>query len=306
MPIKSLNSCDLTVIILTFNEELHIKRCIESVRDVAVRVIVIDSYSSDNTTKIAESLGAEVFQNPFVNYAKQFNWALDSLQIETEWILRLDADEYITKELAKKLYVTLKECGPNTVGFTVNLRRIFMGRWLKHGSLYPIRLLRIWRSGSGRCESRFMDEHIVVLGSIDHINADFVDHNLNNLTWWIDKHNKYASREAVDLLNLEYEFMPREPLIRLRVGSQVGLKRWLKERVYRCLPGGLRAFMYFIYRYLFRIGFLDGQAGFVFHALQGLWYRYLVDVKVTEVRRYMQTHNVEVTIAINQVLGIKL
>jgi glycosyltransferase involved in cell wall biosynthesis len=298
--------CDLTVLILTFNEERHIQRCIRSIQEVAARIVVVDSPSADRTRDIALQMGAEVFINPFINYAKQFNWALDNTNITTKWVMRLDADEYISPELANAIPVTLKEATDDVHGFTLNLRRIFMGQWLRHGALYPIRLLRIWRVGSGRCEERWMDEHMVIHGRVAHINADFADHNLHSLTWWTDKHNKYASREAVDLLNLEYGFMPHDSVAQLRGGSQVGFKRWLKERVYARLPGGFRAFAYFFYRYVVRLGFLDGQAGTAFHFLQGFWYRYLVDAKVAEVKRTMRAEGCDVKVAMERVLGIKI
>lgn len=302
---KCSNSSNFSVIILTLNEELHIKRCIESVQKFSRNIIVVDSYSTDDTCKLAVSLGAVVLQNKFINHSNQINWAIENSKISTEWILRLDADEYITEELGLSLNLTLEKCKPNVMGFTINLRRIFMGRWLRHGSLYPIRQLRVWRSGKGRCENRYMDEHIVVDGYIEHINADFVDHNLKSLTWWIDKHNKYASREALELLNLEFHFMCSDSKVAVHYGNQTAMKRWLKDRVYIRLPSGFRALAYFFYRYIIRLGFLDGREGATFHFLQGFWYRYLVDVKVAEVRRYVHEQNVVVNVAIERVLGIK-
>jgi len=151
-----------------------------------------------------------------------------------------------------------------------------------------------------------MDEHLVVQGEVAHIDADFADDNLNSLTWWTDKHNKYASREAVDLLNLQYHFMPHDSVASLRGGKQAGVKRWVKEVVYARLPGGFRAFVYFFYRYVIRLGFLDGQAGTAFHFLQGFWYRYLVDAKVAEVQRYMREKDVDVVVAMERVLGVKV
>jgi glycosyltransferase involved in cell wall biosynthesis len=298
--------CDLTVVILTLNEEVHLKRCLDSVRGVAARVVVVDSLSTDETQEIAESSGAAFYSNQFINYAKQFNWGLDNAHIQTKWVMRLDADEYLTPDLVSALPQFLSEASDDTKGFTLNLRRIFMGKWLRHGALYPIRLLRIWRFGQGRCEERWMDEHVILQGRTGHIEADFADHNLNSLTWWTDKHNKYASREAVDLLNLQYHFMRHDSVASLRDGNHAGSKRWVKEVVYARLPGGFRAFAYFFYRYVIRLGFLDGQAGAVFHFLQGFWYRYLVDAKVAEVQRYMRVKNVDVLVAIDHVLGVKV
>lgn len=151
-----------------------------------------------------------------------------------------------------------------------------------------------------------MDEHLIVQGEVVHINADFADDNLNSLTWWTEKHNRYSSREAVELLNLQYNFNLSQPATILSAGKQATVKRWMKEEVYFRLPGGFRAFCYFFYRYVIRLGFLDGQAGTVFHVLQGFWYRYLVDAKVAEVKRYMWVHGVDIRTAIMQVLGLKV
>jgi len=151
-----------------------------------------------------------------------------------------------------------------------------------------------------------MDEHIKVAGPTVDFSGELIDDNLRSLTWWTAKHNQYASREAVDLLNLEYHFMPHDTVARLRGGHQAGVKRWLKEQVYAQLPGGFRAFAYFCYRYVIRLGFLDGQAGTAFHFLQGFWYRYLVDAKVAEVKRVMRETGCDVVGAIERVLEIRL
>jgi glycosyltransferase involved in cell wall biosynthesis len=299
-------SSDLTVVILTLNEEQHIRRCICSVKSMARRIVVIDCGSLDRTCEFAADLGAEVFVNPFTTHANQFNWGLDNANITTQWVMKLDADEYITQELAEKLPPILEQTPDSIGGFTINLRRLFMGKWLRHGALYPIKLLRIWRVDRGRLDERIMDEHVIVKGQIVHIEADFVDHNLNSLTWWTDKHNKYSSREAAALLNLEHDFMPHGAAGSLTGGQQAFIKRWLKERIYARLPGGFRAFAYFFYRYIIRLGFLDGRAGTAFHLLQGFWYRYLVDAKIAEVKRYMCEHDADVKLAVERVLGVRV
>jgi len=149
-----------------------------------------------------------------------------------------------------------------------------------------------------------MDEHIIVEGATTEFAGEIIDDNRNSLTWWTEKHNAYASREVVDLLNLEYGFMVHETVAELRRGSQAGVKRWLKEKVYARLPGGVRAFTYFVYRYVVRLGFLDGKEGTAFHVLQGFWYRYLVDMKMHEVKTYMRRNDMDVVNAIWVVLGI--
>lgn len=296
----------ITAIILTFNEEQHLARCIASLQGIATEIVVVDCYSTDSTLDIARSYRARVIQHKWANYATQFNWALTQLDAETDWVLRIDADEVLTPELVAEIRERLPNIGPKIDGVYWGRRMTFQGRLIRYGGVFPVRVLRLFCYGRGQCENRWMDEHIKVSGPTVNFVGEMIDDNLNSLTWWTDKHNKYASREAVDLLNLEYGFMPHDSVASLRTGSQAAVKRWIKESVYARLPGGFRAFAYFFYRYVVRLGFLDGQAGTTFHFLQGFWYRYLVDAKVTEVRRFMQEKGVPVERAIEVVLGIKL
>lgn len=294
----------LTVVILTRDEERHIARAIGSVTGIAERIFVADSGSTDRTVAIAEELGADVRFNPWRNYATQFNWALDQLPEDTEWVLRLDADEIVTPELAREIATQLAGLEADIDGAWISRRMTFLGRTIRWGGVFPVRVLRLFRYGHGRCENRWMDEHVLVSGPTADFSGEIVDDNLNSLTWWTAKHNAYASREVVDLLNLRHHFMPHETMADLRSGKQAGIKRWIKEHIYAHLPGGSRAFIYFCYRYIIRLGFLDGREGAAFHALQGFWYRFLVDAKLFEVERHMQRHGTDAPTAIKAVLGI--
>jgi len=296
----------LTIVILTRDEQCHIARAIGSVTPLGGRVLVVDSNSTDLTVEIAEKLKAEIMKNPFVTQAQQFNWALDQLPSDTEWILRLDADEIVTPKLAREIREKLCTLGSEIDGVYVPRRMNFMGSPVRHGGLFPINVLRLFRYGRGRCEQRWMDEHILVDGQTAQFQGEIVDDNLKPLTWWTEKHNSYASREVVDLLNLEYRFMAHETVASLHGGQQAGVKRWIKEHLYARLPGGARAFAYFLYRFVLRLGFLDGREGVAFHVLQGFWYRYLVDLKLHEVKQHMRQHNVDAVNAIYHVLGIKV
>jgi glycosyltransferase involved in cell wall biosynthesis len=296
----------LVAIVLTLNEAQHLPRCLASLEGVVDQILVADSFSTDDTIRIAQSHGARVVQHPFVTQAIQFNWALTQLDANTDWVLRVDADEYLTPDLAAEIRSRMPGVGNEIDGIFLDRRMMFQGRLIRHGGVFPVHVLRLFRYGRGECENRWMDEHIKVAGPTLQFKGELIDDNLNTLSWWTDKHNRYASREAVDLLNLEYGFMPHDSVASLQGGSQAGLKRWLKEVVYARLPGGLRAFAYFFYRYVIRCGFLDGRAGGAFHVLQGFWYRYLVDAKVAEVRRYMRDRNCDVRIAIEAVLGIRV
>ena len=275
---------DLTVVILTYNEERHIARCLNSIRSIATDIVVVDSFSTDRTLAIAEELGARVLQRKFVNYAQQFQWALDHSSIKTSWIMRLDADEIIEPDLVEEVRRKLPSLGAEVAGVNLKRKHIFMGRWIRYGGRYPLILLRIWRNGHGRIENRWMDEHMIVWGGRTvTFDGGFLDHNLNDLTFFTDKHNKYATREAIDILNQRYALFTRdEDLSSQASWRQAAIKRWMKERVYNRLPFCVGPLGYFLYRYVFQLGFLDGEPGLIYHFLQGFWYRFLVGAKVAE------------------------
>ena len=277
---------DITTIILTYNEEKHIERCIKSLSKLVRRIVVIDSYSTDRTSEICKEYDVDFFQNKWINYSKQFQWGLDNSNISTKWSMRMDADEYLEDDLIKELHHNLNKLENNINGIYLKRKVFFKGKWIKHGGFYPHTLLRIWKTGEGRIEQRWMDEHIV----LKHPNTvvmkhDIVDDNFNNIGWWIDKHNKYATREAIDLLNIKYQFLEEDNELSASNDPQAKYKRIIKEHIYSKVPISFRAFLYFIYRYLIRLGLLDGHIGFTFHFLQGFWYRYLVDLKFKELNK---------------------
>lgn len=296
----------LTVVILTRNEAHHIVRALGSISAIADRIFVIDSGSSDETVSLAKAAGATVVVHPFVHQAQQFNWALGQLPADTEWVMRLDADEVVTKELAKEIEVCLPMIGPDVSGIYVSRRMTFLRRPIRWGGVFPIRVVRLFRFGTSRYENRWMDEHLIVKGPTANFKGEILDDNLGSLGAWIAKHNSYASREVVDILNATYGFMHQDSVARLRGGGQAGKKRWLKEHIYNRLPSGFRALFYFSYRYVVRLGFLDGYQGTAFHVLQGFWYRFLVDAKLFEIDQYMNEKNVDVYEAIEVILDIKL
>ena len=229
----------ISIIILTFNEEKHITRCIESVIGFSDEILVVDSFSTDNTILIAEQLGAKVFQHSFVNQAQQLNWFLETYNINSQWVLRLDADEIIMPELAATLEHQISLFNPNIAGATINRRIYFQGQWIRHGGIYPIPVLRLWKNKRAICEDRWMDEHMIVDGKIMNLKGDLSDINLNSLTWWVNKHNHYASREAVEVLLAKEKIS--EPSRTLQLDSLAARKRWIKEVVYSRIPSGVRA-----------------------------------------------------------------
>ncbi len=281
---------DLSVVILTYNEAIHIERAIRSVRPLAAQVYLVDSFSSDGTPEIARELGAQVVQHEFINHARQFQWAIDNLPIATDWVMRLDADEVLTPELVVEIAERLSNLPRDITGVNLKRRHIFMGRWLRHGGRYPLILLRIWRRGAAKIEQRWMDEHMVLShGDAIVLENDFSDHNLYDLTFFTEKHNKYATREAIDVLGKKYHLFgtEHEPPAE-SASAQAATKRWIKQNIYNRLPLWLGPLSYFYYRYFFRLGFLDGREGLIYNFLQGFWYRFLVGAKIHEFENHLR------------------
>jgi glycosyltransferase involved in cell wall biosynthesis len=299
---------DLTAIILTFNEEKHIERSVCSAQEVAKRVLVVDSFSTDSTLEIACALGAEIVQRTFKNHADQFQWALDHCNVQTDWILRLDADEYLEPSLVSEIHQKLPVVPGDVDGIYIKRKAVFMGGWIRHGGVYPLILLRLWRRGKGRVEQRWMDEHIVLPPGAKTVTAagHLVDDNRKGMTFWIDKHNKYASREMVELLNLKYPLFDKDEGLKAIDDPQAKRKRIIKDLVYSKLPIGGRALLYFFYRYFLRLGFLDGRTGLIYHFMQGFWYRFLVDIKMMEIEKLSEGDLAKMKELIKEKHGIEI
>lgn len=267
---------DITAIILTKNEELHIRRCVNNLKPFCGKIYVVDSFSIDATCKIARESGAVVLQNKYINQAQQFQWALDNCQIDTTWVLRMDADEYFTDALIKEISESLPNLSNDITGIYLKRRVRFLGKTLRFGNIRPVRILRLWRTGTAYMEQRWMDEQIVIKsGSTTVLKSYFIDDNLNGLTAWTDKHNNYSNREILTLLDSKYNLFSE--------GESKDLEARARQKsLYYSLPRFFRAFIYFFIRYVCFLGFLDGIRGFVWLTLQAYWYRFLVDAKIYE------------------------
>lgn len=297
---------DITVIILTLNEEIHIRRCLENVNQFARKVYVVDCYSQDQTVHIAQELGAEVVSHKWPgNQADQFNWALDNLKIETAWILRLDADEYLLPELVAELREKLPAMPENVSALSLSRARTFYGKILHHGIVNDVKIVRIFRRGRARYEKRLMDEHLSILsGRTIEMTHQFVDDNRIPIGQFIEKHNGYATREAALLLDAEYQLTDVGQLPKDH-GEEVEKKRAQKAK-YARMPLFWRAFGYFIYRYILKMGFLDGKEGFLWDFLQGWWYRTLVDAKIFEIKKACGDDKEKIKAYLDTVYHIKL
>ncbi|MCD8285529.1 MAG: glycosyltransferase family 2 protein, partial [Prevotellaceae bacterium] len=277
---------DISAIILTFNEERHIRRCLRNISDFAETIYVVDSFSTDRTLEIARQFdNVVILQNKWVNYATQFNWALQNAPVKTKWVLRLDADEYLTPELKLEIEERLPTLPEKYSGVVFKRRRVFLGRTIRRG-MPQVKLLRLFRYGMGICEVRMMDEHIQLTeGEAIEFKHEFADDNLYNLSLWAQKHIGYAIREAVDMLDIELNLTgAAETDEDKRISAQASRKRMRKHQ-YVKQPLFWRAFGYFLYRYFIRLGFTEGKEGFLWHFLQGWWYRTLVDAKIYEIKK---------------------
>jgi glycosyltransferase involved in cell wall biosynthesis len=272
----------LAAIVLARDEETNLPACLSSLQQLKCHILVVDSGSTDRTIEIAHAMGAMVIEHCFETYAAQRNWAQEHLPWPSDWILHLDADERLTPELVGEINATLPEVPPNIVGFLLRKRTVFMGRWIRHGGHYPSYHLRLYRHGAGHCERRLYDQHFLVDGKVGQLHHDYIDVLTADLTTWTVRHARWAGLEAHEVMRRSIVLDQVRPSF---WGSPIERRRWLRTGPYYHAPLFLRAFLYWLYRYVFRYGFLDGPEGMIFHFLQGFWYRFLVDAKIYERQR---------------------
>ena len=262
----------VTVIIPVRNEARNLPRCLESLRDVG-EVFVIDSQSSDETGAIAESFGAKVVQFHYHGgWPKKRQWAMDTLPIAYDWILLLDADEVVTPKLAREIRQAIQN--PDVTGYRICLQLYFLGKLLRHcdASFWK---LSLFRKGQARFECRLKDqdasmadmevhEHVIADGPTAELRNPLVHHNVESLSRYIQKHDEYSNWEARVLSRADES---SEEMRASLFGTQAQRRRWLKRKLYR-LPGS--PLLLFLYRYAFRLGFLDGVPGLIYCTFQAV------------------------------------
>jgi glycosyltransferase involved in cell wall biosynthesis len=273
----------VSVLVLTRNEEANIAACLDSV-GWADEVFVVDSFSADRTVEIAERLGAKVCAHRFEGYAAQRNWALGHLPLSNDWVLMLDADERVPTPLVAEIVRAVHDPADGHAGFYLKFRHIFLGRWLKHGGLYPIWVLRLFRRQRVRFEERPLNEHAILDGAAGYLKQPFNHDDRKPLSDWVAKHNFYAELEAREFLQETLAVGYRSSIRARFRGSQAERKRWIKLKVWNRLPLLLRPFLFFFRNYFLKLGFLDGRAGLVYHVLWSFWYPFLVSARILEGR----------------------
>jgi glycosyltransferase involved in cell wall biosynthesis len=268
----------LSIYIPTLNEEINLPQCLASVSKLGATIYVVDSNSTDRTVEIAQAAGCQVATGSWRTFSDKMNWAINELPIQTPWTLRIDADEWLTDELIAEIRARLRSTPDDVGAYSINRRVYFLNRWIRFGGMYPLWGTRLWRSGKARCEVRELDEHMEVIGRIDKLEHDIVDEGQRSLTYWVQKHNQYADSEVREILRAQGQDDASNTLT-----TQPARKRWLKNNFYYRLPKFWRVFLFWIYRYFFKLGFLDGVPGLIYHTLHGFWYRFLVDAKLYEI-----------------------
>jgi glycosyltransferase involved in cell wall biosynthesis len=273
---------NLSVIMLVYNEELHIKRCLENLVGFCQYIYIVDSFSTDKTLNIAKKYTDNIFTGNFSSFSEKLNWAIENLPISTVWTMRLDADEIITDNFKKNIYAKLETAGSDVGGIYIRRQLWFMRRWMKHGDMYPAYSMRIWKTRGVTCENRLLDEHMMLKeGTSITLNLDIIDNPLISIATWVGKHNKYSDLEMISYFETKTSTMIESKFF----GNQGERRRWLKNTLFYKMPLFFRPVIYFIYRYIIRFGFLDGKEGLVWHVLHGFWYRFLVDVKVYDIHK---------------------
>ena len=273
----------ISAIILASNEEQNIGFCLESVRRIS-NVYVVDSGSTDRTISICERFGARIFRHDYANHASQWKWALDNLPIPTPWILALDADFVVSRDLIDRISREIDTLSDDIGGIYV--RHLYDFGWgrIRFGGTkkYWLRIVR--RDRARPDTSDLVDFRFLVDGRVVRWPEPVIEHNRkdDDISIWIAKQDKFSLRLAVEeeLRRRGLHAWNRTPRLFGTVDERF---TWLRDRWVR-LPLFVRPVLYFVYRYVIAGGFLDGRAGFLYHVLQGLWLRLVVDWKTVELR----------------------
>ncbi len=272
---------NIEVVMIVRDEEVNVPYSIGSVVGWADRVWVVDSGSTDRTCEIARGLGAEVVGKEWLGYARQKNWAIDTLAIEAPWILILDADESVTPELRERLLAIAARpvAEVRESAFHVNRYFVFLGGVIRHSGYYPSWNVRFFKRGRARYEEREVHEHMVADGPVGFVHADLEHNDRRPLEHHIAKHNRYSSMEARAVF-ADRSLAPHGLPARF-FGGPLERRRWIKRHVYPRLPAKF-AFR-FLWMYLLKLGFLDGVTGWRFCLFISA-YELQIEQKLVELR----------------------
>lgn len=272
---------DATAIIMTKNEEKNIVDCLESMRGFAKRCVVIDCGSKDRTVELAKEHGADVYDHEFEYYAKQFNWGLENCNVNTKWVIRLDADERFPKELNEEIEQLINDNKDKPMnGITIEADLFFLGRCMKHGIRNKCKMM-MFKRAYGKIEDRRRDAHSVISEGYSVMTKHhFIHYDFKDIDNYIKKYNWYATREMMDYI----DFLNGQDAI-VNTDKHILAQRQKKFGLYYKAPMFFRCWAWFLYNYIFRLGFLDGKEGLAFAFLECYWYRFVVDSKIYEYQK---------------------
>ena len=271
---------NVSILILTLNEEANLSECLQSVK-WSDDIVVLDSFSNDRTVKIAEELGARVVQRRFDNWSAHQNWALEQIPFKHPWVFYLDADERMTEELKDELALMAHDPSRTAVAYYCGRRNMFMGRWIRH-AMPPGMIMRLFRPSHVRFE-RLVNPVPVIDGPHGYLRGMLVHYNFSKgISEWIEKHNRYSQLEALEGMRLIHQ--PSEAQPGLLSADRALRRRALKNLSFR-LPW--RPLIKFLYLFVWHGGWLDGRAGFTYCVLQS-FYEYMIVVKMRELERREQ------------------
>lgn len=283
-----MNRIPVSAVVLTRDEERNLPACLASIKDLVDEIFVVDSGSTDRTVAIARGAGAQVVTHEFSGHSAQWQWALAALPLRHAWVLGLDADQRLTPELATELRTLFADPGRTAsfAGFYVSRRNIFRGKWIRWGGYYPKRFIKLFRRDRLLHEAAdLLDHHFRVQGKVGTLGHDIIEENLkeDDIDFWIRKHLRYAELLATEEARRRNGHTPTtvRPVL---FGNPDERAEWQKQ-TWSVLPRFVRPPAYFLWRYVFLLGFLDGKQGFAFHFLHAFWFRLVTDLKIDEQRR---------------------
>ncbi|HWF11054.1 MAG TPA: glycosyltransferase family 2 protein [Bryobacteraceae bacterium] len=281
-PVPAAKPVRISAFILTRNEERNIESCLQSLAGWCTDIHIVDSFSTDRTLEIAALHGAHIHQNRFEGHTMQRAWALRNVPFANEWVLALDADHRVMDDLREELIARFAEPPEDFDGFFICRRQIFRGKWIRFGGYYPKYQLKLFRRDRAFLDDNEFDYRFYVNGRTAKLKHDIVESNENEwgISFFIEKHNRFATELATEEIKRAHgrlEYLSTTSFF----GNPDQRILWLKLR-WNTLPRFVRPFLLFFYRYFLCLGFLDGKEGFIFHFLQSLWFRLLVDIRREE------------------------
>lgn len=275
---RSASDSPPSILVLTKDEEINIGSCLEHLA-FSDDIVVLDSYSSDRTLEIARRFpNVRVVQRKFDTWSKHSNWALENIEFKHPWVYYSDADEHVTPELRDEILSVVNDAARTHVAYRLRYKNMFMNRWLRHGGVYPVWIMRLFKPDKVRYEEREVNAHPLVQGTVGELSQHFIHYSFSKgLAWWFQKHNGYSQMEAHEAIRVRS--MPVLTHVKGLLCKDRATRRRSLKNLSFYLP--LRGLMRFAYMYLLRLGFMDGVAGF-HYALMISTYEYWISLKVAE------------------------